>query len=104
MGSCLRLWLRIRKENKGVRKLKNFVHNTSSHQQEIVEAKPKRTSSNIQGESANEKIAFVLQNKYYNSPNSLMASAQLSHPDNSGVSNAYRRSNASSTSANKISN
>ena len=66
----------------------------------MAEIKPKRTTSTHK-ESANNKIAFVLKNKYYNSPNSLMASIQYSKAENPRLSSAYRRSNTSSNSMNK---
>lgn len=91
----------VAKENKGVRKLKNFGNNTSAHQQEIVDTKPKRNTSHQKVDSVNNKILFVMQNKYYNSPSSLIASAQHSNASNTRTNSGYRRSNASSVTANK---
>lgn len=62
-----------------------------------------KQSSNIHRESANQKISFILQNKYINSPNSLIASAQFSQNENTRITSAYRRSNTSATSAQKSS-
>jgi hypothetical protein len=93
--------LTIAKVNKGVRKLKNFGNNTSAHQQELVETKPKRNISNQKVESVNNKVLFVMQNKYYNSPSSLIASAQQTNSSNTRTNSGYRRSNASSVNGHK---
>lgn len=42
-----------------------------------------------------------MQNKYYNSPSSLIASAHNSNASNTRTNSGYRRSNASSVTANK---
>lgn len=84
-----------------MRKLKNFVSNTSSHQQEIVDNKSRRTSSHQKVDSVNSKIVMVMQNKYYNSPSSLMASTQQTQAPNTRLHSGYRRANASTHSEGK---
>lgn len=82
--------------NKGIRKLKHFGHNTSSHQQEMTGIKHKLTTSTLK-ETTNNKKSFALQNKYYNSPSSHKVSTQHSKSDNTRINSAYRRSNSNNT-------
>lgn len=84
-----------------MRKLKNFVSNTSNHQQELTDMKPKRNTSHHKVDSVSKKIAMVMQSKYYNSPSSLIASAQQTHVPNTRVHSGYRRSEPSSGSHSK---
>ena len=72
--------------NKGLRK----------HQPEIIESKPKRNTSHQKVESVNNKIAMVMQNRYYNSPSSLIHSAQQTKAPNTRLHSAYRKTDASS--------
>lgn len=80
-----------------MKKLKNFVSNTSQHQQEQAEIKNKRNASHQKSDSINYKINMMIQSKYYNSPSSLISSLQHSKA-NTRVHSAYRRSNTSSHS------
>ena len=84
-----------------MKKLKNFVANTSSHQQEIIDTKNKRNAYHQKSDSINNKINMLLQNRYYNSPSSLIATSNQSKSSNTRIQSAYRRSNASSHSSGK---
>lgn len=84
-----------------MKKLKNFVANTSNHQQEIVDTKNKRNAYHQKSDSINNKINMLLQNRYYNSPSSLIEVSNQMKSSNNRIQSAYRRSDGSCNSSGK---